>query len=237
MRALGGRRVRLILWHGLRQRERTEQRRSHKLSEGQPASLACLPGAQTVGRRLRDHGRAGTGCVRLRSPDRPWNDDVLDFQCELAHAGVNAATWIGTLDGDGIVSWAADLAESFHGWEGVRSWESLERNLRIAAIHDGRGHVSLRFIIRAASVNSAKAKPVRPNVRRAASSSHVGAGTQTSSRPYAPSSTALARCRWTSGERIAAEAAEEDAVEHTDTSGLRAIQLTLECFTDRAVVT
>jgi hypothetical protein len=90
----------------------------------------------------------GRGCVRLRSPDRPWHDDVLDFQCELADAGINAATWIGTLDGDGIVSWTADLAESFHGWEGVRSWESLEHTLHIAATHDGRGHVSLRFTIR-----------------------------------------------------------------------------------------
>lgn len=43
---------------------------------------------------------------------------------------------------------AADLAKSYQGWDGVRGWESLEHDLRIAATHDRRGHVSLRFVIR-----------------------------------------------------------------------------------------
>ncbi|MEV6816345.1 DUF6228 family protein [Micromonospora sp. NPDC051296] len=38
--------------------------------------------------------------------------------------------------------------QSFYGWDGVRSWQSLERDLRIDATHDGRGHVSLRSVIR-----------------------------------------------------------------------------------------
>ena len=90
----------------------------------------------------------GRGSVRLRGAERPWNDEVLDFQCELADAGVNAATWVRTLGGDGIAPWAADLAESYRGWDGVRTWESLEHDLRIDAMHDGRGHVRLRFVIR-----------------------------------------------------------------------------------------
>jgi Family of unknown function (DUF6228) len=91
---------------------------------------------------------SGRASVRLRSAGRPWSDEVLDLQCELADDGVNAASWVRTLNGDGIVSWAADLAESYRGWDGVRTWESLEHDLRIDAIHDGRGHVSLRFVIR-----------------------------------------------------------------------------------------
>ena len=90
----------------------------------------------------------GRGSVRLRSAERPWNDEVLDFQCELADVGVKAATWVRTLGGDGIVPWAADLAESYRGWDGVRTWELLEHDLRIDAMHDGQGHVSLRFVIR-----------------------------------------------------------------------------------------
>lgn len=46
------------------------------------------------------------------------------------------------------MSWAADLAESYEGWDGVRGWESLEHDLRIDATHDRRGHVILRFVIR-----------------------------------------------------------------------------------------
>ncbi|WP_235945120.1 DUF6228 family protein [Verrucosispora sioxanthis] len=90
----------------------------------------------------------GRGSVRLRSPHRPWDDLVLDLRCEVGDAGVNAATSVRTLDGDGIVAWTDSLAESFYGWDGVRSWQSLEHELRIDATHDGRGHVSLRFVIR-----------------------------------------------------------------------------------------
>src|SRR5262249_11621560 len=84
----------------------------------------------------------------LRSAQRPWDDETLDLRCELADAGVSAATWVRTLNGDGIVAWAADLAESYRGWDGARIWESLEHDLRIDATHDGPGHVSLRFLIR-----------------------------------------------------------------------------------------
>ncbi|MGC1211525.1 MAG: DUF6228 family protein [Micromonospora sp.] len=103
-------------------------------------------------RRLDDgveiFAEAGSAAVRLRSAERPWDDEVLDLRCELADDGVSAVTWVRTLHGDGIVSWAADLAESYQGWDGVRGWESLENDLRIDATHDRRGHVSLRFVIR-----------------------------------------------------------------------------------------
>ncbi|TQS39957.1 hypothetical protein FL583_37375 [Cryptosporangium phraense] len=55
---------------------------------------------------------------------------------------------VGTLDGDRLNIWAAELAESYVGWEGVRSWKSLDHNLRTDATHDWRDHVSLRFILR-----------------------------------------------------------------------------------------
>jgi hypothetical protein len=50
---------------------------------------------------------------------------MLDLRCELADDGVNATTWVRTLGGDGIVAWTADLAESYHGWDGERTWTSL----------------------------------------------------------------------------------------------------------------
>ncbi len=90
----------------------------------------------------------GRGCVLLRVAERPWNDEVLDFLCEISDAGIRATSAIRTLDGDGLASWAAELAESYRGWDGLRSWKSLERDLRIDATNDGRGHVSLRFVVR-----------------------------------------------------------------------------------------
>ncbi|MEU5726753.1 DUF6228 family protein [Micromonospora sp. NPDC047738] len=91
---------------------------------------------------------AGLGPVCLHCAERPWNDEVLDLRCELADDGVSAVTWVRTFNGDGVVSWAADLAESYEGWDGVRAWGSLEHDLRIDATHDLRGQVNLRFVIR-----------------------------------------------------------------------------------------
>ncbi|GIF23969.1 hypothetical protein BJ973_004583 [Actinoplanes tereljensis] len=73
---------------------------------------------------------------------------MLDFLCEISDVGVTAAKVVRTLDGDSLASWVAELADSYPGWDGVRSWKSLERELRIDATHDRRGHVSLRFVVR-----------------------------------------------------------------------------------------
>lgn len=53
------------------------------------------------------------GSVSLRRVERPWNDEVLDLRCELADDGVSATTLVRTFNGDGIVAWATDLAESY----------------------------------------------------------------------------------------------------------------------------
>ena len=90
----------------------------------------------------------GRGYVLLHAAERPWNDEVLDFLCEISDTGVRATTAIRTLDGDGLTSWATELAQFYQGWEGVRSWKSLEQDLHIDASHDGCGHVSLRFVVR-----------------------------------------------------------------------------------------
>jgi hypothetical protein len=90
----------------------------------------------------------GQARVRLLSPERPFADEFVDFRVELQDLGLHAVTAVRTIAGDGLASWSKTLADSYAGWEGERSWESLERDARIHARHDGRGHVTLRFVIR-----------------------------------------------------------------------------------------
>ncbi|MET0416687.1 MAG: DUF6228 family protein [Actinoplanes sp.] len=90
----------------------------------------------------------GQARVRLLAPQRPFADDFVDFRVELQDSGLNAATGVRTIEGDGLPSWTKALADSYAGWDGEQSWESLERDARIYARHDGRGHVTLRFAIR-----------------------------------------------------------------------------------------
>lgn len=86
--------------------------------------------------------------VRLRDSHRPWSDEIIDFTAELLHGGLTAANGVRTIQGDGLAEWLTELAQSFSGWSGRRSWQSLERDLTIHGIHDGRGHVTLIFAAR-----------------------------------------------------------------------------------------
>jgi hypothetical protein len=40
------------------------------------------------------------------------------------------------------------LARDWKGWKGVREWESEESALRLAASHDGLGHINLEIVLR-----------------------------------------------------------------------------------------
>lgn len=90
----------------------------------------------------------GTARVCLLAAQRPFSDEFLDFRLELHDVGLAAATGVRTIEGDGLAVWVHALAQSYAGWDGERIWESLERDARISARHDGRGHVTLRFVVR-----------------------------------------------------------------------------------------
>ncbi len=44
---------------------------------------------------------------------------------------------------DDLIAFFDDLAAHWQGWDGTKSYESLERNLRLTARVDGTGHVLL----------------------------------------------------------------------------------------------
>jgi len=46
------------------------------------------------------------------------------------------------------LAWFSDLANLWTGWEGERTWESIEHGLRLSAVHDRRGHVKLDVTLR-----------------------------------------------------------------------------------------
>jgi hypothetical protein len=52
------------------------------------------------------------------------------------------------LRGEGSPAFVQALAAGWEGWQEVRTWSSLERELVIDARHDGRGYVSLGVTLR-----------------------------------------------------------------------------------------
>jgi hypothetical protein len=52
------------------------------------------------------------------------------------------------MGGDGLARLFAEMAAEWRGWEGVKSWESLEGDLGVAAEHDGLGQITIRVGLR-----------------------------------------------------------------------------------------
>jgi Family of unknown function (DUF6228) len=86
--------------------------------------------------------------LTLSTPQRPWNDMIVDYLVDLSGAGLQAQTMVTSLDGDGLPDFLDDLGERFRGWSGARDWRSLEDQLRIEATWLSRGHVTLRVRVR-----------------------------------------------------------------------------------------
>ncbi|MFJ8657131.1 DUF6228 family protein [Streptomyces rochei] len=72
--------------------------------------------------------------------DDLMRDFLVTAHGESARIEVMVRTW----DGDGLDVFLAELAEAFRGWNGTRTWRSLEDDLTLAAEHAG-SHVRLTW--------------------------------------------------------------------------------------------
>ncbi|MFI5809336.1 DUF6228 family protein [Streptomyces sp. NPDC051561] len=93
-------------------------------------------------------GDSGSRPVHLLFSElaRPFGDDpTLDFVVKARGQGVSIETLVRTWDGDDLDAFLSSLAEDFRGWEGARTWRSLERDLTISAKHHSGGYVHLTW--------------------------------------------------------------------------------------------
>ncbi|MFE0135695.1 DUF6228 family protein [Streptomyces sp. NPDC059037] len=96
-------------------------------------------------------GDAGPRAIRLHftEPTHPFPEDgddpLLDFLVRARGEFVNVEVSVRTWRGDGLDSFLAELAEDFRGWEGARTWGSLEHDLTLSAEHSPGGYVRLTW--------------------------------------------------------------------------------------------
>ncbi|MEU8001367.1 DUF6228 family protein [Catellatospora sp. NPDC049111] len=90
----------------------------------------------------------------LRAPVDPWEDGyVARVHVEIHDGGMRAEAEVTlAVPPDGgewdLVEYVQGLADAWQGWNGPRSWRSLNDELRLDAVHDGRGHVTLGVTLR-----------------------------------------------------------------------------------------
>jgi hypothetical protein len=97
--------------------------------------------------RLRSDTHADR-LLRLHSALRPWSDELLTVEASIRATDLQGAASVLTYEGDGLVSFLTDLAESVQGWVGSRNWRSLDNDLAIGATYDGLGRITLRVRLR-----------------------------------------------------------------------------------------
>jgi len=103
---------------------------------------------------LRRLGREEVS-LTLTEPQRPWDDEIVDFVVQISASGLEARSVVTSMAGDSLSEFLGDLSRDFAGWQGVRHWRSLEDQLRIEATWANRGHVTLTFRLRPTVYDSA----------------------------------------------------------------------------------
>ncbi|MGI5528834.1 DUF6228 family protein [Streptomyces syringium] len=87
--------------------------------------------------------------LRFCEPTRPFpeydDDPVLDFLARARGERVSVDVSVRTFRGDGLDTFLDELAEDFRGWEGARTWRSLEHELTLSAVHGPGGYVRLTW--------------------------------------------------------------------------------------------
>lgn len=91
----------------------------------------------------------------VRSPQDPYGDGyVYTIETELHDDGMTAST-VAEIDGQyanlecTLPAFVEGLAADWRGWDGVRTWMSMERELALDVRHDRRSRVSLGVTLRA----------------------------------------------------------------------------------------
>lgn len=111
---------------------------------GYPAAVDCDhdPDGEGLSAGTPDQGT----WVRLCHRVDPWNDGSIDVCAQIAAPGLTATlhgVTLSVMGGTDLVPFLDGLATDFTGWDGTRTWTTLDGDLRIDAVFGAGGHVSL----------------------------------------------------------------------------------------------
>ncbi|MFE9647453.1 DUF6228 family protein [Streptomyces sp. NPDC006365] len=110
--------------------------------------MTYLDGAEESGVTLRCLDNRAVG---IQFSDRSLVDaDCAHYAVELWAPGLSSRV-------DGVVAWIRDadlasfldrLAADFHGWDGARTWHTIDEDLALSAVFRSGGHVGLTWTLR-----------------------------------------------------------------------------------------
>lgn len=102
--------------------------------------LAKIPSRMTDNFEIKSN--AGPERVELKV----FNRDFIEVT--VTGSELSAQARVAFLGGaDGLDEYWADIAENWRGWQGEKTWRSLESDLGFAAVSDRAGHVTLKVTL------------------------------------------------------------------------------------------
>jgi hypothetical protein len=89
--------------------------------------------------------------LTLHLPERSADGELMYIEARIGSDRINAASKVTAHYAkcfDDLVAYVEDLAQNWQGWDGQKEYQSLQRELRISATHDGVGHVRLEVTLK-----------------------------------------------------------------------------------------
>jgi hypothetical protein len=84
------------------------------------------------------------GSLELKDPQPEQPVPELEyFTATVMCNGLQATSKVYAFMSQGLAELLKQLAAEWKGWSGIRSWESLENDLKLSFSHDGLGHVTI----------------------------------------------------------------------------------------------
>jgi hypothetical protein len=94
-------------------------------------------------------GPSGASITFSDAGDPSIGYDFIAFTAMVSAPGLSATSDVLSMEGpQGLREFFRSLAADWRGWEGARTWKSIEHDLSIEARVDRRGHVRLVFTLR-----------------------------------------------------------------------------------------
>ena len=89
--------------------------------------------------------------LTLSKPERSAEGELMFIEARIESDGLSAVSNVTAHYAncfDDLVAYIEDLAQNWQGWNGQKEYQSLQRELKLSATHDGVGHVRLEVTLK-----------------------------------------------------------------------------------------
>jgi hypothetical protein len=110
-------------------------------------------------------GNEQTGRLVITDPIRGEQGEIWSVLVRVECQGLTAESRVSAHYAsafDDLIAFLRDLASSWKGWSGEKTWLSLEHDFGLLAVHDGYGHVRLTVTLK--GPNAPPAWTVSPEI-------------------------------------------------------------------------